>query len=186
MKIIYIPIILSCLLCISCHKKSELAQLLDCDVLENTVLNKESTDFNKTFSILTSKHWKTNLYYDNFQSSIMTADTTKSLSKTFIFEAALYHGDLSFTEKFNASIKVKLVEKKLELVQENYFNWQEKPAYYILVKGMKNKRNYQELTIYINHSSHAYLKAQTQVYGDINIQERLCSSLQLFNTLKIK
>lgn len=186
MKVIHIPLILLVISVVSCHKQSKLEELLTCENTEIITLNKTSTDFNKTFSIRTSKDWKTKLYYDDFESSIMTADTTKALTNTFIFEVAMYSGDLEFTALFNATLKAKTAENNLELLQENYFDWQNKRGYYTIAKGFKNNYHYQEMNIYINHSSTHYLKAEIQVYGDQNIAERLCSSLLLFNTLKIK
>ncbi|MBL4745691.1 MAG: hypothetical protein JKY08_04935 [Flavobacteriaceae bacterium] len=186
MKPIFTAIILVSLCFFSCQNPSKLEQLLACESSETFRFDKTSTDFNKTFSIQNYKKWKTNLYYDEYQSSIMIADTTKALDKTFIFEIAMYDGELNFTAAFNAGLKAKIEQNNLELVEENYFKWQDKPAYYSRSKGIKNKRNYQELNIYINHEPTRYLKAQIQVYGDQNIQERFCSSLQLFTTLKIK
>ncbi len=184
MKFRYIALLL--LTCISCQKKSPLEDLLACNSIEKPSFNKTSIDFNKKFSIKTSKNWKTNLYYDDFQSSIMTADTTKSLTETFIFEAAMYNGMLEFTGIFNAKLHAEIDRKNLALLQENYFDWHGFPAYYNLVKGIKNKRPFQELSIYINHDSASYIRVQTQVYGTDNTQERLCNSLHVFNGLKIK
>jgi len=186
MRFFYLSLFVSCFFITSCQKKSPLEQLLSCEKTGTITLDKLSTDFNKSFSIETSKYWKTNLYYDDFQSSIMTADTTQALTKAFIFEAAMYSGALEFTADFNANILANIDKKEQTVLQENYFKWQEKPAYYSLIKGLKNKHPYQELTIYINNSETAYIKAQIQVYGSENIQERLCNALSLFDTLKIK
>ncbi|PCI31555.1 MAG: hypothetical protein COB60_11245 [Flavobacteriaceae bacterium] len=179
-------LLLFILLGVSCQKPSPLEQLLSCESSEKIIFNKTSTDFNKNFSIKTSTHWKTNLYYDDFQSSIMTADTTKALNETFIFEAAIYNGALEFTAEFNANLQATIAQNNQSLLQEDFFDWQGYPAYFNLVKGMKNERPFQELSIYINHSPTTYLRVQTQVYGTKNVRDRLCYSLQVFNGLKIK
>jgi len=186
MKNSYLSIILLTVLLVSCYTPSPVEHLLSCKSPKTITLDKTSIDFKGEFSFKTSSDWKTNYYNDTFQSSIMTADTTKSLSKTFIFEAAMYTEALEFTSTFKNSLQAKTTADNLTLVDENYFKWNGSPAYYRLVKGMKNQRTYQELNIYLNFSKTTYLKAQTQVYGDKNAAERICSSLQLFNTLKIK
>lgn len=181
----FYSLILVLILGVSCQKQSALTILLDCESTENLAFNKTSTDFNKNFSIRTLTSWKTNLYYDDFQSSVMTADTTKALTETFIFEAAMYSGTLEFTATFNAQILAKIDQNKQTLIVENFFEWQGFPAYFNLVKGIKNKRPFQELNIYINHAPNHYLKVQTQVYGTKNANQRMCNSMALFNQLKI-
>ena len=74
----------SLLLC-SCSQQSEVSKKFNCKPTNFTNLEKIE-DVKNLFSLEIPKKWKTNLYYDDLQSSIYTADTTKQLTETFLLD----------------------------------------------------------------------------------------------------
>ena len=88
------------LLISACSKQSEIGKKMNCSptTYKNT---KEITDFNKNFILSIPSNWKTELYFDNYQSEIFTADTIKQLSETYILAASFNLGTLNFDSDFH-------------------------------------------------------------------------------------
>ena len=57
-------------------------------------------DVKKTFSVAYPKNWKTNLYFDETQSSIFTADTTKQLTETVLLDITFINKEINFNDSF--------------------------------------------------------------------------------------
>ena len=79
----------------SCKKQSQLSSIFECDTVNLKNLN-EYSDFKQNFKITIPNNWKTELYYNEFQSEIFTADTTKQLSETYVLDASFNFGNLNF------------------------------------------------------------------------------------------
>jgi len=82
-------LLISFLVLYSCKKTPKLEETLTCNKI--TKLNNLSsiTDIKNNFTLYITINWKINFYYDNLQSNISTADTTKLLSKATIIDATL-------------------------------------------------------------------------------------------------
>ena len=64
------------------------------------------------FTVDIPKNWKTNLFYDDLQSSIYTADTSKQLTKTILLDFSFIQKKISLNEIFVLKLEQeKLLEK---------------------------------------------------------------------------
>jgi len=167
---------------ISCHKKSSLEEEFNCSISIDLANSKEYRDIKKNYKITIPLKWKTKLYFDEYQSDIFTADTIKQLSDSYIIDTSWKMGELNFDEEFiskiNSQTDFKLVNSKLTTFLEH-------PTYWSLSKGKKGKLEYHILNVYIKTSFDSYLLASAEIYGNQDIQKRICESISLFNTIKI-
>jgi len=143
-------------------------------------------DVKKTFSIQIPKHWKTNLFFNNLQSSIYFADTTKQLTETVLLDITHVQKEYSFNTDFKKQLFKNDSTQQLKALKEKEFIFFKKPAYYRVSKGFKGKYPYQIVNIYIKQNSNSTFHVKTEVYGDSLIKNRLCKAMQLINTLEIK
>ena len=90
--------ILLVLILFSCNS-SELQKEFQCTSSSFSELEKVS-DVRKLFFVQLPKHWKTNLYYDNSQTSIYSADTTKSLTQSTLIDITYIHNSINFDKTF--------------------------------------------------------------------------------------
>ena len=90
----------------------------DCGSNTNNYELKEYQDIFKKYKIKLPKSWKTQLYYDEFQSQIFSADTTKSLADTYILDISWHQGELNLDESFAQRVKDTLAatEQLLSLI----------------------------------------------------------------------
>lgn len=178
----FIPLVL---LIISCNK-TELQKQFSCNSESFSGKTEQVVDVKNIFSIQVPKHWKTNLFYDDIQSSIYFADTTKQLTETVLLDISQVIKEYNF----NASFKKKLFKKdsvlQLNLIKEKSITLLEKPAYYRLSKGFKGKYQYQIVNIYIKQNTNSVYHIKIEVYGDVLTNQRLCKAMQLINTLELK
>jgi len=182
-KFLFLTIIV--LLITSCTKKTELVASLNCKRKLGNFKLKKATDFNKKFSILFPNTWKTKLYYDNFQSEIMVADTLKSLTNSFIYDASWNYGEIEINQEFKLAIDTKLQnETGLKKTQFGSSTLENKPMYWHLFEGKKNKRDFQLFKAYIKTGIDSYLMVNVNFYGIENKQERLCFALEILQTTK--
>ncbi len=171
------------LLFISCTENSELNSIFNCNVnsFEET---KKVTDFKKNFSLDIATTWKTALYFDEFQSEIFTADTVKQLSDTFILDASFNFGKLEFNADFHKKTDSLLARNNFLKINEGTISFQSKPAYWYLLKGTKKGFTYHQLNLLVIISNTTYFKAYTDIYGDENINDRICSSISILEKIE--
>ena len=167
---------------ISCHKKSSLEKEFNCINSIDLSNSKEYRDFKKNYKITIPVKWKTKLYFDEYQSDIFTADTIKQLSDSYIIDTSWKMGELNFDEDF---ILKNNSQTDLDLVNSKLATFLEHPAYWSLSKGQKENLEYHILNVYIKTSVDSYLLASAEIYGNQNIEKRLCESISIFNTIKI-
>ena len=102
---------------ISCQK-NELSDEFNCKTTSEFSEVKEIRDVLKKFKITLPTKWKTQLYYDDFQSEIYSADTTKSLKETYILDISWHQGELNLDEFFDQTVRDTLAIKEgLSLVK---------------------------------------------------------------------
>lgn len=179
----FILFILSIISITSCTKQSDLSKEFNCSSSEikNTT---EYYDFNKNFKIDIPSGWKTDLYYNEFQSELFTADTTKNLSKTFILDVAFNFGELSFDKEFYKKTDSIIATNNLQKIKDGIIKFQTKPTYWYLVKGTKNGFDYHQFNLLVKNSSTTYFTAYSEVYGTQNVNERICKSISILEKIE--
>ncbi len=169
---------------ISCSS-SELKNDFNCTNSSFSNLEKTS-DIRSLFTVTFPKNWKVNLYYDNSQTSIYAADTTKPLTKSTLIDITYIHNSINFDDAF----LLKLIEKEKELQLKNIkakkVIFLEKPSYIQQSKGQKGKYSYQILNIYSKINSDNFLLSKVEIYGDSLIKERLCKAINLLEKIEMK
>ncbi|SDW90274.1 hypothetical protein SAMN05444411_102427 [Lutibacter oricola] len=176
-------IILLTVLVISCKKQSQLSARFDCgnESVSNT---KQILDFNKNFKVSIPSSWNTQLHYSTSQSQIFTADTTKQLSKTYILDTSFNYGEINFDSDFIKKTDSIIKSKNLILVTSEKEKFKNKDSFWYVVKGLKQKMTYHQLNMIIKLSNNTYFSANVDVYGDTRINERLCESLSILNSVE--
>lgn len=168
---------------LSCSKIQTVQQEFNCNLnkLENT---QQLIDFNKNFKIDIPTHWKTKLYYTKNQSEIYTADTTIQLTKTFILNTSFNKGELDFTPIFITKTDSVIANKQLVKIKSGKITSKAKPSYWFLTKGTKNGFTFHQFSLLIKVSESTYFSAVIDIYGENNIEERICESLVIIDSLE--
>ncbi|PHR72920.1 MAG: hypothetical protein COA67_04240 [Lutibacter sp.] len=165
----------------SCVKKTVLETTFDCSNSVSFSDTKKVKDIKKNFTIAVPENWKTQLYYDEFQSDIFTADTTKELSDTYILDASWKFGELILDTGFETKMRS---NSDMNVVISKFENIQEKPAFWYVEKGENKGFDYQVLHIYLKTSVDTYLEIKTEVYGSKNVEKRFCESMQIIKSIE--
>ncbi len=174
----FIFFIVATFLFISCSNQSELNKIYACDV-DEIETPKVIIDFNKNFKLTISNNWKTNLYFDEFQSEIFTADTVKQLTESFILGSSFNFGVLNFNNNFYKRTDSILKQNKLEAINSGSQPFQFKPSYWYVAKGFKNGFTYHQFNLTAKLSETTYFNAYSEIYGDNNINERICETISI-------
>ncbi|MDO9594379.1 MAG: hypothetical protein Q7J19_05240 [Lutibacter sp.] len=171
------------LLISACSNQSEIGKKLNCSptTYKNT---KEITDFNKNFTLSIPSDWKTELYFDNYQSEIFTADTIKQLSETYILAASFNLGTLNFDSDFHHRKDSVLNANNLKIIDSGNESFQKKPSFWYISKGTKNNFEYHRFTVLTKISENTYFSAYSEIYGNTNIDERICESISLLESIQ--
>lgn len=184
-KYIFIPVLITTLLFFSCQKQSEISREFKCEsVTYDNLENNE--DVQSMFSIEIPENWKTNLYQDEIQSSIFTADTTKQLTETVLLDVTYIQKKIEFNEAFLLQQEQESLSKGLINIKSKALKIIEKPALYLLFKGKKGKFDYHICNAFIKVNESNFILAKTEVYGDTLINQRFCKALSLINNIKLK
>ncbi len=182
MKQFFIILILFLTL-ISCQKE-DLTEVFNCKGTTNFSKTKEYTDVLKHFKINIPKSWNTELYYDEFQSELYSADTTKRLTETYIVDITWHQGELVFNNDFEQKvIQVLKGKEHLKVVKSGYGKFKKLSSYYILSQGKNSNHDYHFLQIFIKYKADEYYTLTTKIYGNEFIEERICTSISLFKDI---
>lgn len=167
----------------ACSTQSDLEKIFQCNSsIEKP--NKVISDFKKNFTLSIPNYWKTELYYNEFQSEIICADTTKQLTDTFILDVSFNYGNLKFDTDFYRKNDSILKSFNYQKTNSNTFKFQSKSGYYNIIKGQKNKFPYNQLNIYVILSENTYLYVNSEIYGEDNVNERVCESIAIINQIE--
>ena len=166
-----------------CSNQSEIGKKRFCSptTYKNT---KQISDFNKNFTLNIPSNWKTELYFDNYQSEIITADTIKQLSETFILSASFDLGALNFDSDFHHRKDSVLKVNNLKMIDSGSHTFQSKPSFWYVTKGMKNNFEYHRFTVLTKISENTYFSAYSEIYGNKNIDARICESISLLESIQ--
>ena len=178
-----LPFLIVILLLISCSKQSELSKKLNC---ENTTLENTSSvsDFKNNFKLSIPTTCKKDLYYDNFQSELFAADTTKQLTDTFILGTSYNLGNLNFDAIFYQKTDSILTVSNLQKLDFGTVIFQSKPAFWYVAEGSKNNFKYHTFNLAVKLSENTFFNAYSEIYGEENIEERICKSITIIETIE--
>jgi len=171
------------LLFISCKKQSQISKDFNCKPITYSNLE-EIKDVKNLFSVAIPKTWKTNLYYDNLQSSIYTADTTQQLTETLLLDITLINKNINFDTNFKLKQEQENLSKNLIKIKSEETTFIEKPSYYTISKGKKGKYNYQVGHFFIKVNPQNFILAKAEVYGDSLVNQRFCNAFSLIEKIK--
>jgi len=169
----------------SCKKDDSIKSAFECDAPSHFTNTKEYKDVLSKFKLKVPKYWKTNLYFDEFQSEIYSADTTKQLSETYIIDVTWHRGELRFDEEFEEKINKNITEKNdLITINSGYGKFKRRKSYYNISVGENTDIAYHYLQIFMKYSSDEYYTFTTKIYGEEFVNERICTSIEVFENIK--
>ncbi|WP_299063607.1 hypothetical protein [uncultured Polaribacter sp.] len=176
--------IIASLLFLSCKQKSEISKDFNCET--KSFQNLETvTDVQNIFSVDIPKSWKTNLYFDDKQSSIYTADTTKQLTKTLLLDITAIKQNIKFDDTFKLQQEQDNLSKSLIKIKSEETTLLNKPSYYTISKGKKGKFTYQICHIFIKINEQNFILAKAEMYGDSLVNTRLCNAFGYIEKIKL-
>ncbi len=167
----------------SCSYKSKISKDLDCKTTSYHNLE-VIKDFKENFTVQFPDNWKTNLYYDNNQSSIYSADTTKQLTETFLVDITQVSTKLELDTDFMQKFKTSLLNGQLVETTSYETKFQGKETYYSRALGKKNNYTYEVCNLFIKTGENNYIHAKAEVYGDSLINERICNAMSLIEKIE--
>lgn len=143
-------------------------------------------DVQGIFSVQLPTSWKTNLYTDEIQSSIYTADTTKQLTASLLLDVSYISNSIEINELFKLKIEQDNLSNKRIQKKGKALIFLNKPSYYTVSVGKKGKYAYQLLQLYIKIDKENSLVVKAEIYGDSLVSERLCSAITLIEKIEIQ
>ena len=162
----------------SCSKKISFIKNFDCEV--ETFSNLERIeDVKHIFSVYYPDHWKTNFYYDNNQSSIFSADTTKQLKETTLLDITHISNKINFDSNFLKKFKAKLSKLQLSEINTGKLSFKGKPSFYSKATGINKNFNYCVFNLFIKLNEKNYIHSKIEVYVDVFVEERICKGINL-------
>jgi hypothetical protein len=175
--------LLSVLFLLSCSKQSKMSREFNCSnhKIEN---HKTTTDFKNKFKLTNSSNWKTELYFNEYQSEIFVADTTKQLTESFILITSFNRGVLNLDTDFYKRIDSISKNEKLQVINSGKQSFQSNPAYWYVAKGIKHGLTYHQFNITVKQSENTYFNAYSEIYGDNKINERICETISILEKVE--
>jgi len=169
----------------SCQDKTEIEKDFSCNSSSFSDLEITS-DFKNLFSMELPKNWKTKLYFDDGQSSIFGADTTRQLTKSFLLDVSFVQKSINFDEIFKLNLEREKLSEQLIRIKNKNTKFNDKESYYSLSVGKKGNYPYQILDYFIKINDQNFLHVKTQIYGDAKVNDRLCTAINLIEKIKIQ
>lgn len=177
LKTIYLTSII--LLFVSCKKNTPLETIFGVETqeIENT---KEVKDAKGLFKIKLGKSWKTELYYDNGQSKIYSADTTQNLSSSFIIEATQFDGNLKIDSAFIDKIKTQISSfPRAYVLKSEFLDFKNQKAVCFYSYQKTEERDLFNLQLYIAQRREYYL-LESKIFGSENLKKNIQQSVSVF------
>jgi len=173
------------ILLFSACQTSDFEREFECSSPRNFTNTKTYKDVLKHFEIEIPKSWKTELYYDEYQSKLYTADTTKQLRETYILDFTWHQGELMFDKDFETTVTENAINKmKLIPVKSGYGEFLDKPSYYQISTAKSDDLSWHYLEIYVRFNVDEYYTFTAKIYGSEFVSDRICSSLSLFKSIE--
>ena len=179
-----ILLVLCILFLMSCGK-NDLKSEFDCGSSTLNAEMKEYRDVLKKFRVAVPLHWKTQLYYDEFQSQLYSADTTKSINEAYIVDISWHQGELALDQYFDQTVKDTLaIKEQLSYLKSSLSKFQDRPSYWNLSKGKTGKHDYHFLQVYVKTAPDEYFTMSTKVIGNQDVEQRLCNAIALYQGME--
>lgn len=173
---------LYCMLFLACNSPSELELSNGCGAdLPSDVVQK--TDFKKNFRIKIPENWNTSHFYSPATSEMFVADTTKVLTESYIMQLIYHDAEITMGSSLNSKIVAFNQANHYSLVDSNQLQFKNHPATFFTLHGKKNNFDVLIFDLYVKISETSYFNSKTEIYGNERIQERLCESLAILNSL---
>jgi hypothetical protein len=182
---IFIGLILIIFFTLACSNSSQLNKEFGCKTSQVNNMEKE-TDFFENYSVKIPNTWKKSFYYDDLQSEIFVADTTKVFEDTYILEFSMLNGKMEANEVFKKMVYQKANATQLEKIKDNFISFKGKKGYYFYGKGKIQQVELHVFQYYLQINDKQYFMAKSEIYGNEKVKERLCESIQIFNSLDFK
>lgn len=183
---IFISGMLFSLILSSCQN-SQFEREFGCETPMSFSHTKTYKDVLNHFEIEIPKSWKTSLYYDEYQSKLYTADTTRNLSESYILDITWHQGELVIDAEFEELVS-KQVGREFNLipVKSGEGEFLDLPGYYHISTGKKNDLSWHYLQVYLKYSTDEYYTLTSKIYGNELVTERICASFAIFKELEFK
>jgi len=165
-------------------QNSKFERDFDCDTPVQFTNTKTYKDVLSHFKVDVPNNWKTKLYYDEYQSTLYTADTTKQLSESYIIDVTWRQGELVFDADFEERVAANVSnEHNLIPVKSGRGEFLGKPSYYHISTGKNATMNWHHLQVYVQSGTDDYYLLTSKIYGSDFVNERICASFGLFKTI---
>lgn len=172
------------LLLTSACQTSKFEREFECTTPTSYTQTKTYTDVLNHFKIEVPTQWKSELYYDEYQSALYTADTTKQLRETFILDIAWHQGELVLNKDFEVRVAQNATRNlKLIPVKSGFGEYLGHPAYYHISTGKSEDLSWHYLEVYVQHKVDEYYTFTSKIYGSEFVSERICDSFSVFNEI---
>ncbi len=169
---------------ISCQKNT-IEDSFDCNTPLHFTKSKEYSDVLKKFKIKIPSNWKTELYFDEYQSELYSADTTKQLSETYIVDITWHQGQLDFNKEFEQNLNENItLKEKLIHVKSGHGSFLNHQSYYYIAVGENTDITYHYLQIFLKYKNDEYYTFTSKIYGNEFVNERICASISLFKNIR--
>ena len=166
-------------------KNSKFEREFSCDTPMSFSNTKTYKDVLDHFEIDIPKNWKTSLYYDEYQSKLYSADTTRNLSESYIIDVTWHQGELIIDDDLERLVSEQVGrEFNLIPVKAGEGEFLDHPSYYHISTGKKNNMNWHYLQIYLKYAPDEYYTLTSKIYGDELVTERICASFAVFKELE--
>jgi len=168
---------------VSCSKPTELQQDFNC---ESVSLGKSTVmqDFQKKFEVDVPNTWSKKMFYNEYQTSLMVADSLIPLKESFILDISLNNGNLKIDDNIKNSVIRNIISKEhLRINKFNIGKFHNKPSVWLLAEGTRNGMNYHLFKLLSKRDDKTYYQIETQIYGDSLVNQRVCKAISLIETL---
>lgn len=169
---------------LSCTKPDTLQKEFGCT---NVNLGKTEivSDFEKKFQLQIPVKWNKKFFYNDYQTSLMTADSLQSLTQSIILDVSLNNGDLKVDDNIKNTVIRNIISK--EHLRINIFDigkFHDKSSVWLLAEGTRNGLPYHLFKLLSKKNTETYYQIEAQIYGDSLVNERVCKAISVIETLK--
>jgi hypothetical protein len=141
-------------------------------------------EFEKNFSVQIPQSWKTELYYDNQRTGIMTADTTRYYSQAYTLEFFLVKSGIDISGKLQSDLDSIMKGNGFHVLKNELTSFRGKPACLHWSQGKEKDISVHVLQHYVKINPDNYLISQCKIFGDNDVQSRLCEALSIIESLQ--
>ncbi len=168
----------------SCKKKKDLGTLLNINKHTQFNHSKVIRDVKNNFEITIGDTWKRELYFDDYQSRIYAADTTRNYSSSFIIDITRFKGKIILDKAFKNELLTNIEKApKNYMISNGFLQFNKQPAYYVFSFERQHQKEIYTLDYYIEDDEYYYLLRST-INTSKNLPNSLDESVTIFNSLK--